>query len=97
MPHIIISRGARDDLQRCYRFLTPKNPGAAKRASSAIKHGIAKLASTPDIGRPFGRSGILRELLIPFGNSGYSALYTHDLDANAVIILAVKHQREAAY
>lgn len=97
MPQIVVSRGARDDLQRCYRFLKPGNLEAAKRAASAIKHGIRKLAATPEIGRPFGQNGILRELLIPFGDSGYSALYTFDPSQNAVIILAVKHQREDAY
>ncbi|MGV3549883.1 type II toxin-antitoxin system RelE/ParE family toxin [Rhizobium sp.] len=97
MPQIVVSPGARDDLQRCYRFLQPKNPDAARRAASALKRGIKRLATTPEIGRPFGQSGILRELLIPFGDSGYSVLYTFDAARDTVIALAVKHQREEAY
>jgi hypothetical protein len=39
----------------------------------------------------------LRELLIAFGNSGYVALYRHELADNAVYILAFRHQKEAGY
>ena len=36
-----------------------------------------------------------REWLIDFGSSGYVALY--HLDATAITILAIRHQREAGY
>ena len=39
----------------------------------------------------------LRELVIPFGDSGYVALYRHEAADNAVYILAFRHQREAGY
>jgi mRNA-degrading endonuclease RelE of RelBE toxin-antitoxin system len=38
----------------------------------------------------------LRELVIPFGSSGYVMLFEID-DASTVIILAVRHQREDDY
>lgn len=63
----------------------------------AIKHGIESLSLNPEIGRPFGRAGVIRELLISFGNSGYSALYSFDAKSDVVIILAVKHQKEEGY
>ncbi|MBC7310978.1 MAG: type II toxin-antitoxin system RelE/ParE family toxin, partial [Rhizobium sp.] len=37
-----------------------------------------------------------RELLVPFGNSGYVVLYEIE-DAETVTILAVRHQREDDY
>jgi len=36
-----------------------------------------------------------REWLIPFGGSGYIALY--HFDGSRALILAVRHQREAGY
>lgn len=39
----------------------------------------------------------MRELLIPFGKSGYVALYRHEPDKDVVHILAFRHQREAGY
>jgi hypothetical protein len=41
-------------------------------------------------------SAFLRELLIPFGHSGYVALFEID-DAKTVTILAVRHQLENDY
>ena len=38
----------------------------------------------------------LRELIIPFGASGYVALFEID-DSHTVTILAVRHQRESDY
>ncbi len=36
-----------------------------------------------------------RELLIPFGGSGYAVFY--EVQGEEVLILALKHQREAGY
>lgn len=41
-------------------------------------------------------NGLLREMLISFGNSGYVALYEIE-DEHTVTILAVRHQREDDY
>jgi hypothetical protein len=38
-----------------------------------------------------------RELVIPFGNSGYVALYRYEPGDDAVLILAFRHQKEAGY
>lgn len=37
-----------------------------------------------------------RELIIPFGNAGYVALY-EIVSASKVVVLAVRHQREEDY
>lgn len=49
------------------------------------------------MGRPFDPAPEMRELLIPFGDGGYAALYRHDPARDAVILLAFRHQKEAGY
>jgi hypothetical protein len=51
----------------------------------------------PEIGRPFDRDPSQRELIIPFGDSGYTALYRFDTASDAIVILAFRHQKEAGY
>ncbi len=84
------------DLQRLREILRPKSPVAAQRAGQAIAQGVQVLGLQPGIGRPAeGLSHNYREWPIDFGDSGYIALYR--LDADAITILAVRHQREAGY
>ena len=56
------------------------------RAGLAIEHQFALLESEPEIGRPFDDLPELRELIIPFGDSGYVALYRLDVNADAVYV-----------
>ena len=51
----------------------------------------------PEIGRPYDDLGKLRELIIPFGDSGYVALYLFDKNVDSVFVLAFRHQKEAGY
>lgn len=84
------------DVQRLYRFLASKNIDAAKRAVKAIRQGVKVLGQQPGIGRPIeDMPDEFREWVIDFGDSGYVARYR--LDADEVVILAVRHQREAGY
>jgi len=39
----------------------------------------------------------LRELIISRGKTGYVALYSYEADQDAILILAIRHQREAEY
>ncbi|MGR9053795.1 MAG: type II toxin-antitoxin system RelE/ParE family toxin [Gammaproteobacteria bacterium] len=55
------------------------------------------LESEPDIGRPLQDMPELRELILPFGGSGYVDLYRYEPSDNAVYILAFRHQKEAGY
>lgn len=91
---------AEDDLVRLYEFILNRDDtdwALAERALEAIKHAIRSLETSPfsyrkaDAGNPF-----LRELVIPFGASGYVALFEIDND-ESVTILAVRHQREDDY
>jgi plasmid stabilization system protein ParE len=60
-----------------------------------IDQAINILASHPSTGRP-AEAG-LRELVIPQGKAGFLALYSYEADQDAVLILAIRHQREVGY
>lgn len=91
------TRQAHDDLQRLYDFLLEKDHGAAERALAAIRHGTDLLRAFPfscrkaDADNPF-----LRELIVPFGASGYVMLFEIE-DGQTVTVLAVRHQWEEDY
>lgn len=96
MPRLIWAPPALADVQRLYRFLTPKDAEAARRAIKAIRIGVKVLAHQPGAGRPIdGMDPAFREWPIDFGSSGYVALYR--FDGEAAIILAVRHQKVAGY
>lgn len=97
MPRVIVTEGAAHGLERCRLFLLEMNPNAAKRAAQAIEHQFSLLRAEPQIGRPFDDLPELRELIIPFGDSGYVALYRFDENTDSVYVLAFRHQREAGY
>ena len=84
-------------LERCRRFLADKATEAARRAGQAIERQFLMLETTPAMGRPFPDLPELRERLIPFGDSGYVALYRHVSSDDAVYVLAFRHQKEAGY
>lgn len=96
MPPLIWSPSALRDVQRIYRFLNERNVDAARRAVKAIQDGVKVIAVQPGIGRPVEHlDPEYREWLISFGDSGYLALYRDD--GKTLLILAVRHQREAGY
>jgi plasmid stabilization system protein ParE len=95
------SASARDDLIRLYQFLldrasTAEDLAGAQRALDAIDRAFESLSRSPFIYRKVGLSPFLRELLIPFGSSGYVAQFEIN-DASTVTILAVRHQLEDDY
>ena len=96
MPRLIWSPPALQDVQRLYRHLVEKNPAAAARAAQAIRAAVKVIAQQPGIGKPVEEmEPEYREWPIDFGDSGYLALYRWA--GNTVVILAVRHQREAGY
>ena len=97
MPRIVVTEAAIVGLERCRRFLVPKNPRAAIRARQLIVRNFLLLETTPEIGRPLDDMPELRELIMGFGESGYVALYRYKPDDDAVYVLAFRHQREAGY
>lgn len=94
MPQVIVSPTALRDLERLREFLRPKNPTAAQRAATAIIQTIRHLSTHPEIGRSVEEPN-QRELLIEFGSSGFVARYY--FVSERVIILAIRHQKEAGF
>jgi toxin ParE1/3/4 len=87
---------AADGLERAYLFLAEKSEEAAVAAIKAIREKILLLEQFPNAGRPAkDLEPEHRELLIPFGASGYILLYR--VENSRVYILAVRHQKEAGY
>lgn len=95
VAQIVYSRNGLANLERLYRFLAEKNPDAAARAIRTIRDKIKVLSRHPRLGRIDSEQSDYRELLIPFGDAGYVARYR--LDGGTVVILAIRHAREAGY
>ena len=95
------SASARDDLKRLYKYLldraaTVEDLDLAERALGQVIGSVDSLGRSPFIYRKAGSSPFLRELLIPFANSGYVALSEIE-DASTVTVLAMRHQLEDDY
>ena len=100
---VLFSEAAAQDLEQLFDFALQRelesetgdldNPD---RAVQAIKNGIVFLKSSPFACRKVGDSSFIRELIIPFGNTGYVALF-EIVDSGTVIIGAIRHQREDDY
>ncbi len=98
---VIISPEAQEDIERLQSFwLQDAGPDVADRAIDTIIKALdflitfahsCRKAQTQVSDKP------CRELIIPFGSSGYLALFEIQEDTKRVAILAVKHQRESDY
>ncbi len=91
---------AANDLVRLYEFILTRDETdctLAERALESIRNGIRSLEISPFSYRKATPSNpFLRELVIPFGASGYVALFEID-NEKTVTILAVRHQLEHDY
>ena len=95
MARLIYSGRALVDLEALTDFLAVSDPASAATTFALIDEAISLLARHPLIGRPVEQD--LRELLISRGKTGYVALYSFEEAADAVLVLAIRHQREAGY
>lgn len=98
-----LTREADVDLERLFDFILERglsrevgDLSLPEQALAALRAGIATLASSPFTCRKSGQNPLLRELVIPFGRSGYVALF-EIVDAGHVLGLALRHQREGDY
>jgi len=89
------SEQALNDLERLTDFLIDKDPAKTAETLELIEEVINVLVRHPFVGRPAEYG--LRELVISRGRTGYVALYSLEEDQDAVLILAIRHQREAGY
>ena len=68
---------------------------AASATAGVLTSGLKFLKDHPLVGRPAELG--YRELLISRGRTGYVALYKYDVERDAAIILAIRHQREGGF
>lgn len=95
MAQVAYSEHAFADLERLADFLAESDRDFALETVITIQEAIAILERHPLIGRPCEHG--LRELVISRGRTGYVALYDV-LDADdMVLVLAIRHQREAGF
>lgn len=91
---------AESDLVRLYEFILQRDENdwaLAERALEAIKHAIRGLELSPFSYRKAAADNpFIRELIIPFGASGYVALFEIE-DKQTVTVLALRHQLEDDY
>lgn len=92
---MIYSEQAFANLERLTDFLLEIDRSVAVETVDLIEEAVSLLARHPLIGRPVEHE--LRELVISRGGSGYVALYSLEDHHDTVLILAIRHQREAGY
>ncbi len=95
MAEVIVSQNADADLDRLVTFLGSEEPAVALATYDLVLGALEVLRTYPSIGRPV--DDVLRELVISRGSTGYLALYEYDVRADRVMVLALRHQREAGY
>lgn len=98
-----LTRDAEADIDRLFDHILERelardggDLNLPEQAIAALRSGIATLKTSPFTCRKAGRSPFLRELVIPFGRSGYVALFEIE-DASNVVVVAVRHQLEDDY
>jgi addiction module RelE/StbE family toxin len=94
MAKISYSSQALADLERLSDFLS-RNGLNTLETLDLIDEAVTMLTRHPLIGRQ-AESG-LRELVISQGRTGYVALYSYELEQDAILVLAIRHQREAGF
>ncbi len=65
-------------------------------SSALIKSAVLVLADHPLIGRVVDGT-VLRELVISYGKTGFVALYRFRPKQGLVLVLSVRHRRQAGY
>jgi plasmid stabilization system protein ParE len=96
MPRLKWTPRSLRDVVRLHDFLVPMSREAAKRAVKASRQGVKLLGKHPEMGRPVDELPTeFREWVIEFGNGAYVVMYHYD--GKEVVILAIRHGREAGY
>ena len=98
-----LTRDAEADLERLFDFVLERELARdggdldlAGQAVTAIRAGFATLKTSPFTCRKAAQSPFLRELIIPFGKSGYVALF-EIVGPSDVVVAAMRHQLEEDY
>jgi plasmid stabilization system protein ParE len=97
------TKAAEQDLEQLFDFILERELAReegdfdlAEMAIPAIVSSLQVLERSPFTCRKATGSPFLRELIIPFGATGYVALFEIE-DGSNVAVIAVRHQREDDY
>jgi plasmid stabilization system protein ParE len=95
VARVEVTTAALRDLERLFDFIAAEDPIRARGQVLSVRRAFEVLAEHPLLGRPAedGR----RELVLSRGRYGYIAKYRWLPADEVVLILAVRHQREAGY
>jgi addiction module RelE/StbE family toxin len=93
---IVYTDKAIADLERIAGFLSAKGSEILpEEIVDLVSDAVRVLRRHPFIGRQ-AEAG-LRELVISQGSTGYVALYSYEAKHDTILLLAVRHQREAGF
>ena len=103
MYQVVFSREANENLERLFEYLFERELDSATgdldipaQAIQAIQQACKFREVSPFSCRKIGSSPFARELIVPFGSTGYVVLY--EIRApQRVHIGAIRHQRESDY
>ncbi|MEZ2353374.1 type II toxin-antitoxin system RelE/ParE family toxin [Caballeronia sp. RCC_10] len=97
MARIVLAPEIREDFDRIFEFLFEHTPQHAVGRIDDIVSALDILQSSPMIGRPVDNYPGMRELVISNGAHGYLALYRFVPEFDAVLVMAIRSQRELRY
>ena len=95
MARVEVTGQAFADLERLFEFIAAGDPQRARVQVLSVRRAFELLADHPLLGR-MAEDG-RRELVLSRGRYGYIAKYRWLPADDVVLILAVRHQREAGY
>ncbi len=95
MARVEVTTRALRDLERLFDFIAAEDPVRARKQVLSVRRAFELLAEHPLLGRAAEEGR--RELILSRGRYGYIAKYRWLPADDVVLILAVRHQREAGY
>jgi plasmid stabilization system protein ParE len=95
VARIEVTERAVRDLERLFDFIAEEDPVRARKQLVSVRRAFELLADHPLLGREAEEGR--RELILSRGRYGYIAKYRWLAAEDVILILAVRHQREAGY
>ncbi len=95
MARVEVTARALRDLERLFDFIAERDPDRAGAQVLSVRRAFELLADHPLLGRSAEEGR--RELILSRGRYGYIAKYRWIPAEDVVLILAVRHQREAGF
>jgi plasmid stabilization system protein ParE len=95
MADVVLTPQAHADLVRLEAFLWEAQDPLSAELLGFLLDGLHVLSHQPGVGRPLPQGH--RELIISRGRGGYLARYVFDAAQQRVLVLGIRHQREAGY